>query len=88
MKTNPFDTMKKYTRLALLNRKLKKLKKDRDSISKFYENGNVCVSCCMEYDRINTDVYLTNKKINFLNQGKSFLGDFFGVDTTELKTKL
>ena len=78
--------MKKSTRLATLKIRLKKLKKEKAKVEpeKFHEGGGVNVRACMECDRIDTDIHLTLKKMAFVKQGKSFLGDPLGARTSHI----
>lgn len=75
--------MKKSKRLRILNNKLNGLKTSlkKLSLSKFNSDGSVNIDAVLEYNRKDTEVKLTLRKIDYVHQGKSYLGSEF-VDIT------
>tara|TARA_R110000796_G_scaffold71585_4_gene162464 strand:- start:129 stop:365 length:237 start_codon:yes stop_codon:yes gene_type:complete len=72
--------MSRKKKLIELKCKLLKLKKERNKEmpKRINENGIVDMEVISNIQLINTDIYLLEKKINFLEKGKSFLGTAFG----------
>lgn len=72
--------MKKSKKLKELELKLKNQNEQLDIYekNKFDENGSINFDCVMKIQKLQTEIYYTEKKIGFLHQGKNFLGECFG----------
>ena len=60
--------------------KIKKYEKEISVLlSKTYnDRGSVDIDVIRESQRLQTEIYFTKKKIEFLHKGKCYLGDAFG----------
>jgi hypothetical protein len=72
--------MSRKKKLRALYFELKKLKKevDKEMPKRINKKGKIDMEVISNIQLINTDIYLLEKKINFLEKGKSFLGTAFG----------
>jgi len=71
--------MKKFQREKALNAQLKRHKEAMEKWeSKRLSGEKVDMKACREYDRAYAQYKMTQKKMNFLRQGKSYLGETLG----------
>ena len=72
--------MNKSKKLKELNSKINKLQKKivAQEPKQFKDNGSVNMESVIAIQKLYTELRITEKKINFLNQGKSYLGEAFG----------
>ena len=75
--------MRRAVRLKKLKAKLKELTTKANLVAKkrIKEDGSVDYDSCVELNRINTDISLTRRMIDFSKHGKSYLGDCLGDST-------
>jgi len=79
--------MKKCQILKKLNDKLADFKKIRDIVQekRINQDGTVNLAMCIEWNDINTNIRLTIRKIEFVRQGKGYLGEEFSLNNNNSK---
>ena len=72
--------MKKSKKLKELKRKLKDYNNSLNDLDrrKIGHNGKLDFQVVLEMQRLQTDIAIVEKQINFVNQGKHYLGEKIG----------